>query len=159
LGRPWNAAESPHRQTCKLSLTLSESTTRDGLRLASRTPSALRKMRRQNFDCDRTFQPRIPHSVHLTNPARAQQRLNLVWPKFCTRSQQHTGPHYSAWELCRTLSRITRSVRRRAATSKRACMECCGQLASTKQIRSCSKAALSGKNEHCRRKAIHWAVR
>src|SRR6266852_6121903 len=40
FGRPWNAAESPQRQTCKLSLTLSESTTRDGLRLASRTPHA-----------------------------------------------------------------------------------------------------------------------
>ncbi len=42
---PWNAAESPQRQTSKLSLTLSQSTTRDGLRLASRTPqAALRPM-------------------------------------------------------------------------------------------------------------------
>src|SRR5882724_2044888 len=40
LGRPWNAAESSRRQTCKLSLALSESTTCDGLRLASRTPQA-----------------------------------------------------------------------------------------------------------------------
>src|SRR5258708_32785661 len=40
FGRPWNAAENSQRQTCKLSLTLSESTTRDGLRLASRTPHA-----------------------------------------------------------------------------------------------------------------------
>src|SRR6266849_1530489 len=30
FGRPWNAAENSQRQTCKLSLTLSESTTRDG---------------------------------------------------------------------------------------------------------------------------------
>ncbi len=42
---PWNAAESPQRQTSKLSLTLSQSTTRDGLRLTSRTPqAALRPM-------------------------------------------------------------------------------------------------------------------
>ena len=40
LGRPWNAAESSRRQTCKLSLTLGESTTRDGPRLESRTPQA-----------------------------------------------------------------------------------------------------------------------
>ncbi|SRR6266478_9552816 len=36
----WNAAENSQRQACKLSHTLSESTTRDGLRLASRTPQA-----------------------------------------------------------------------------------------------------------------------
>ena len=36
----WNAAENSQRQVCKQSLTLSESTTRDGLRLASRTPQA-----------------------------------------------------------------------------------------------------------------------
>ena len=40
LGRPWNAAESSQRQTCRLGLTLSESTTRDGLRLASLAPQA-----------------------------------------------------------------------------------------------------------------------
>src|SRR5260221_7536047 len=38
LGHPWNAPESSRRQTCKLSLALSQSTTCDGLRLASRTP-------------------------------------------------------------------------------------------------------------------------
>src|SRR5260370_182141 len=32
FGRPWNAAENSQRQTCNLRLTLSESTTRDGLR-------------------------------------------------------------------------------------------------------------------------------
>src|SRR6266700_570405 len=36
----WNAAENSQRQVCKQSLTLSESTTRDGLCLASRTPPA-----------------------------------------------------------------------------------------------------------------------
>jgi len=37
---PVECRESSQRQTCNLSLTLSESTTRDGLRLASRTPQA-----------------------------------------------------------------------------------------------------------------------
>jgi hypothetical protein len=42
---PMEPEESSQRQTCKLSLTLSESTTRDGLRLPSRTPqAALRPM-------------------------------------------------------------------------------------------------------------------
>jgi len=40
FGRPRKAAESWQWQTCKLSLTLSESTTRDGLRPASRTQQA-----------------------------------------------------------------------------------------------------------------------
>jgi hypothetical protein len=35
---PWNTAENSQRQACRHSLTLSEGTTRDGLRLASRTP-------------------------------------------------------------------------------------------------------------------------
>jgi hypothetical protein len=37
----WNAAENSQRQTCELGLTFSESTTRDGLRLASRTPNGI----------------------------------------------------------------------------------------------------------------------
>ena len=41
----WNAAENSQRQACRHSLTLSESTTRDGLCLVSRTPqAALRPM-------------------------------------------------------------------------------------------------------------------
>src|SRR6266567_4103986 len=42
---PMEPEENSQRQTCKLSLTLSKSTTRDGLRLPSRTPqAALRPM-------------------------------------------------------------------------------------------------------------------
>ena len=37
---PMERRKNSQRQTCKLSLTLSESTTRDGLRLPSRTPQA-----------------------------------------------------------------------------------------------------------------------
>ena len=37
VGRPQNAAESSEHETCRHSLALDESTTRDGLRLASRT--------------------------------------------------------------------------------------------------------------------------
>src|SRR6266566_5079370 len=37
---PWNAAENSQRQACRQSLTLSESTTRDGLCSASDTPQA-----------------------------------------------------------------------------------------------------------------------
>src|SRR5229473_5853535 len=40
---PWNAAVSSQRRTCKLSLTLSESTRRDGLRLPVRRSDLYRQ--------------------------------------------------------------------------------------------------------------------
>src|SRR5712692_1341031 len=71
----WNAAENSQRQVCKQSLTLSESTTRDGLCSASDTPQeALRPTYWHYFYPPQTFL-RATSSI-LTYKLRGAKRWN-----------------------------------------------------------------------------------
>jgi hypothetical protein len=85
---PWNAAENSQRQAQKLSLTLSESTTRDGLRLASRTPQtvlALRIVSGLRPEVTGSAVGFVPtNAPAVTDQSVARSRLLITNPRLCT---------------------------------------------------------------------------
>src|SRR5258707_9681703 len=67
----WNAAENSQRQVCKQSLTLSESTTRDGLCSASDTPQEA-WLERQTYKTHRIYSLNGPVSARLAGRTAPQ---------------------------------------------------------------------------------------
>src|SRR5262245_23153429 len=52
-------------------------------------------MQRQHFDGHHTVQPRIARAIHLTHPARAEWRKDLIGPKSRSWSQGHNWGDYT----------------------------------------------------------------
>src|SRR5271169_5861604 len=74
-----------------------------------------RKMGGQDFDGDIAAEPRIARTADFSHAARAQRRLNLVWPEFRAGSQPHLcGRLYSTCSTRAACSMRTSRITLRA---------------------------------------------